>query len=250
MGVLRASLACELGACVISVVIPFGGSDPHRLAALKWVAGRYRELGWQVQIGGAEGTTWCKAVAVANALRAATGDLLVVADGDVWAENIQAAVEAVDEGAEWACPFTKVYRQSPLQTERMLTGAPPSVAHRDLAHVPYTGAPGGGIVVVPRETYGQIPIDPRFVGWGGEDWAWGYALTTLAGPPARSTGPLWHAWHPPQPRNRAAGLSGSVANEKLRIRYRDARTDPAAMRKLVDEVMTDDATSRLRRRVP
>jgi hypothetical protein len=101
-----------------------------------------------------------------------------------------------------------------------------------LEEKPYIGYAGGGIAAMPRATYADVPIDPRFEGWGQEDASWALALTRLVGRPWRGSAPLWHLWHPPQPRRERA--IGSDANEELWLRYRRAK--PAdVMRELVDE---------------
>jgi len=41
---------------------------------------------------------------------------------------------------------------------------------------PYPGYPGGGITVLPRSTYTEVPLDLRYEGWGQEDESWAHAL--------------------------------------------------------------------------
>jgi hypothetical protein len=96
---------------------------------------------------------------------------------------------------------------------------------------PYLGVPGGGIMVLSRETYEQVPLDWRFKGWGQEDEAWGAALAAVAGKGWRGTEPLYHLWHPPQPRqNRAIG---SDESRHLRNLYLKARRFPDEMEALL-----------------
>ncbi|HSX22708.1 MAG TPA: hypothetical protein VLE97_08060 [Gaiellaceae bacterium] len=215
----------------VAVIVPFAGDDPHRVDALLWVRPHYE---WPVVLGASGGDQWCKAKAIENALQLADADVLVVADADVWAPDVLEAVSAVERGAAWAVPHRKVRRLSELSTWAVLTGAEPS-EEMSLARNSYTGVIGGGVVVLPRALYDEVPIDPRFLGWGGEDYAWGFALTTIAGPPARSSGPLWHLWHPPQERDKKVRVGGNRENEMLRRRYKDARRDVGVMRKLIAE---------------
>jgi hypothetical protein len=89
------------------------------------------------------------------------------------------------------------------------------------------------MMAITRDAYDRVPMDPRFVGWGQEDEAWGAALAAVLGNGWRGTTPLYHLWHPPQPRqNRAIG---SQESRHLRGRYFKARRFPNEM----DTLLTD-----------
>jgi hypothetical protein len=216
-----------------AVVIPFAGDDPHRVRALHWIRDRYQSCGLAVHIGKGNPDAWSKADAVADALDDVDADLLIIADADVWAPDLGKAVGAVQDGrTEWAIPHRRVHRLTPVATRHVIDGDLTLSDCRAWDERPYVGIIGGGVVVVTVELYGRVPLDRRFIGWGGEDNAWGYALQTIAGSPVRYAGPLWHLWHPPQPRPRRA--RGSAANEQLRTDYRSAQVDVDRMRELVE----------------
>lgn len=188
-------------------------------------------------IEGSTGTgPWCKAQAVEEALQGVTAETLIVADADVWCDHLAPAVQAVLDGAPWAVPHWHLYRFDPDRTADALAGVDvfdPNDRDR-LSENRYRGHAGGGIVVLPTATYRQIPLDPRFEGWGGEDDAWALALRTLAGKPWRTlVAPLWHLWHPPQ--ERVTRRHGNDANVELLQQYRNARHQPGVMRRLVEE---------------
>lgn len=225
-----------------TVLIPWGGCDPHRLNALRWVTARYEELGWQVQLGTCPDGPWVKALAVADALRHATSDRLVIADADAWSDQIAEAVDHLDTHP-WAIPHRHVYRLNLAATEDLLAGGarstpPPASA---LDNPPYFGTIGGGIVAIRRDAYEQVPLDPRFHHWGGEDHSWGLALRVLHGRPWQGPGHLLHLWHPPQDTAppvrgpRARQTIPDPTNRALDRRYRDAKVSPRRMRALVDE---------------
>jgi hypothetical protein len=105
----------------------------------------------------------------------------------------------------------------------------------DLARRPYRGVEGGGISVLTRDLYAQVPLDPRYVGWGQDDESHGLALNTIAGRRWRGVAPLWHLWHDPQPRLNAH--VGSAQSRALHVRYQyAAKAGPAAMRALLAEI--------------
>lgn len=211
----------------IEVVIPYAGSCPHRAQALEWVRGRWP---WPVTIApGPE--PWCKADAVMPAVERSRADVVVVADADVWCDEIERAVRIVQAGTSWAIPHWTVHRLTEQATREVLAGA--EWTDQPLEERAYRGVPGGGIVVARRDVLLDVPLDARFVGWGQEDETWALALTALHGPAWRGHAPLIHFWHPPQQRmNRRRGNQDGW---QLRRRYVAARHDPAAMRALIQE---------------
>lgn len=224
----------------VAVVIPWRGGCPHREAALGAVRARWRAAGHETVIGEAPAGPWCKALAVADALSYmhVAVDVLVVADADVWTDGTEQAVDAVLAGAPWAIPHDPVHRLDQDATAALLAGG--ALGGR-LSQPSYRGFEGGGITVLPRNLYDQVPLDRRFADWGQEDESWALALRTLAGAPWRGTAPLWHLWHPPQPRQ--SRRWGSPAARALNHRYRTATGRPDAMRALLDEMEVTDAAA-------
>lgn len=227
----------------VLVAIPWSGWDPHRQAALAWVAHQWGTAGYQPTLGIPDGDTWCKAEAVRNAIADQPGDILVIADADVHCEGVQDAIDAVRRGAPWARPHRLVWRLSQASTAAVLAGAEPrqgmeldpdepTATRPGRRNEGYGGVDGGGIVVVRRDIYEDCPLDPRFRGWGHEDVSWARALTVLHGGPTRFGHDLWHLWHPPQPRLSRGFGSGESA--LLQDTYSRARS-PEAMRRLIDQ---------------
>jgi hypothetical protein len=229
----------------VSVLVPYRTDDGGRRdQALRYTHRWWGEHhpDWQVVYGTPGDGPWCKATAVRHALAASSGELLVVADADVICPGVGAAVDAVAGGAAWAVPHQRVLRLTPAATDQVYAGGPlpepaapqrrhPTVRPTVIAEA-YRGVVGGGMAVLPRRLYERVPLDPRFVGWGQEDESWGLALTVLAGPPWRGSGPLWHLWHPrPERMTRAIG---NMASLELFRRYR-AATTPETMLRLLSE---------------
>lgn len=221
----------------VSVVVPYRADCYFRERALRWVLSCWAERHpeFEVVLGQDGSGAWRKAVAVRDALAKANGDVLVVADADVWSDSVADAVAVVEDGTAWALPHRCVRRLTVHATDLVIDGASPIDAERrrGLIQSAYAGVPGGGMVVLERATYEACPLDERFIGWGGEDEAWGWALSTLFGAPRRMNGMLWHLWHPPAPR--LSRVIGSRENDMIRKAYFQARADRERMRSLLAE---------------
>lgn len=164
-----------------------------------------------------------------------------MADGDVWCDGLAAAVEVLEAGAPWVIPHLTVHRLNEAGAERVYAGEDPAVV-AEYAEAPYHGWAGGGLVVFRRESWDAAPMDRRFEGWSSEDDSWASALDAICGQHVRLSAPLWHLWHPPQPRlNRKVGSAESAA---LWSRYRRARGRPDVMARLVAEGRPDGPCNR------
>lgn len=218
-------------------MVPWRPGCRHRDDAWQWVSDQY-PTSWQIVRGVHEDGPWNKSLAVAAALTEAAGDVLVVADADCHVDTVTDAVEALTDHS-WAIPHRWVHRLTEEATHLLTT-----TGYADLEQTtdkPYWGVDGGGIVAIRRDVYRDIPLDPRFSGWGGEDKAWGIALHHLAGTPWQGRGRLLHLWHPPQPdsadKRGPRGDRGFKVdtNRRLVDRYRHAKRSRHEMRALVNE---------------
>lgn len=226
----------------VSVVVPWRGGCEHRERAWEWLRSWYAEThpDFEVVVGRELGGGWRKADALVDGARRASGDVLVAADADVVTDLLPAIAEVGRVG--WSIPHTRVVRLNELGSARFMAG------ERDERHLPtvagkhgpgkHTGRAGGGVVVIRRELFFEVPPDRRFVGWGQEDDSWALALTCLAGKPWRGLSDLWHLWHPPQPRMKRS--DGNPEGMALWKRYDSARRDPVAMRSIIDEAKECD----------
>lgn len=223
----------------VSVLVPFtAGTCPFRDRAWEWVSDQYATVfpRWEIVVG--EGWTeggYSRTQAILDAEGRATGDVLVVADADVWCHPGLAVLRAAEDG--WAVPHRLIHRLSDESTAKVLwghrwKGLPLSTDNPQDAK-PYRGNDTGTLVVIRRDVFEKAPPDPRFVGWGQEDEAWGTALRTMVGPAWRGDDDLVHLWHPPQVRK--TRVVGNEANRALRRRYTAARHDRDAMSALIEE---------------
>lgn len=228
----------------VSVIIPWlDAGDEWRARALEYTTDWWSRTHPDYQIVIAELTSddgaWSKGLAVRRGLESATGKIIVVADADVICDGVDLSVSAVDSlTASWSVPHRRVCRLTDVSTASVYSGAslPPvpwriGVVSPEFAEI-YHGTVGGGIVVVPLGLIREVPIDPRFRGWGQEDYSWARALTMVAGHPSRGSANLFHLWHAPQKRiSRGIGSADGFA---LWQRYQSAATLPAMM-SLLDE---------------
>jgi hypothetical protein len=192
------------------------------------VESQWRSLGFNVIVGEIDGQ-WSKARAVAVALKQSDADTLIVTDADLWSEAAPAAALSVDTTVGWAVPFSTVRRLDLPSTTEVLNGGP---LGGKLARPPFRAVPGGGLTILRRDLYDQVPLDARFIGWNYEDVAWGQALTFVAGRPKMYNVALWHLWHPPAPKGPSP--ERTIGTE-LRGRYSKARRNPEAMEALLSE---------------
>lgn len=223
----------------VSVVIPYRPGCPWRERAFDWTQQRWADWA-DVEVVWAPGPDgeFSRTGAIRDAVAACTGDVLIVADADVWVDG-----DAVDDAiggalaSGWAVPHRLIHRLSPESTEQVLAGANwrdlPLSTDNPQDSKPYVGHEAGTFLVITRAAFEAAPPDPRFVGWGQEDDAWASALRTIVGRPWRGEADLVHLWHPAEPRqSRRVGNDDNVA---LWRRYRAARGNRAAMATLIEE---------------
>lgn len=217
----------------VSVLVPYRPDGGQRERVWEeFLRGKWGEHfpEWEVVTGTCPDGPWVKSLAVADALSRASGDLLVLSDADVWTDGIEEAVWQLRDH-QWAIPHTMVHRLSRFATDDVMAGLP--IDEDDLDEPKHLGQLAGGMTAIRRKLYEEAPIDPRFRGWGQEDWAAALAWRALGGAPWRGHDPLWHFWHPPMPRkNRSVGSDESM---RLYTRYLNATYNQVAMRRIIGE---------------
>lgn len=221
----------------VSVLIPYHEDSAQRAKLLDHVLKWWRQhmpAEWEVIIGGCDSEEWCKAEAYADALRGATGQYLIFADADVMTPGAPVAVQALRDGWPWARSHDLVVRLNSQTTEELIHNSPAvSWSAKTFAESPlcwedwpYEQRAAGAGVAVQRDVYENVPHDPRFLGWGCEDEAWGIALQVMYGQEAKVRGmPCIHLWHPPQPKELR---NGALKSQVLLAQYRAARHQPEA----------------------
>lgn len=223
----------------ISVVVPWRAGCPWRERSFRWVRERYAAVhpAWELVVGESPDGPFSRAAAILDGARKAAGDLMVVADADVWSDPEPVLDAAAEVG--WAIPHDLIHRLSEESSQLFMGGFDWRGLPLDRSNAqdsrPYRGHETGTLVVVRRDVLFDVPPDRRFVGWGQEDDAWSAALNCLVGPAHRGFDDLVHLWHPPQ--ERLSRRVGNSDNRHLWDRYRRARRSPQRMRALLEEAL-------------
>ena len=231
----------------LSLIIPFRDDDGSRTPVKEWIVAR-----WSHHFPDAEmiiqsddgGLPFSKTLAVNSGFERSTGDVVAILDCDVWLEPeyTRAAVDLIANGAaRWVRPANKVYRLTEEATAKLIAQDPltpfPPRQRTDFDSIRKVW---GLLHLFPREAFEAIGgYDPRFRGWGGEDWAAIEAMDALWGRHTKLPYPLYHLYHPrlTNEAGESVWIGQTDRNIELRRRYSDARGDPAAMRALIDEAM-------------
>lgn len=216
------------------VFIPFKETDEWRKKALRYVIDHWAYMKFDVSIQHETGNSWSKGRILAELVNAHPGaENLIIADADciVQEEMLRETIQAVSRTQTWGTPYRKVHRLTLEATGKVYAGRGLDIMDTLLA--PYPAVFGGGVTVIHRTAWETVQgIDPRFVGWGGEDIAFGWALDTLVKQHHAADGAVFHLWHPVQgPRQPV-----SRSNSRLLARYRRARGRSDRMSVLVDEI--------------
>lgn len=215
------------------VIIPWFGNDTARGNNVCTVAYWWGRAGVTVRLADCPSDSFRKGLAVTLAAERSRASWLIVADGDVWADGWTEALVRVAEGTPWAMPHATVRRLAEEPTRELWATSGFPRDDMPLVEPEYVGTQAGGIVVISRKLYLDVPLDCRFAGWGCEDTSWGYALEVMTKAPFKVNSPLYHLYHEPAPR--ADRKHGFPENEALRHRYQMATINETEMAKLIQE---------------
>ena len=220
----------------VSILIPYKSDNGPRESAFHWVKKYYQTVLPKAElcIGDSPGNPFNRSQAINNAAKLATRPIFIIADCDlVYSPSIlENSIKFIDQYT-WIIPFQQILNLSSKNTERLLMSEsnwPFHVTINDY-HIDNSYPAVGGLNVLRRKDFIKVGgFDERFVGWGGEDDAFAYAMNTLCGPFIRLDEDIYHLWHP---RVGAEGNPNYQANYDLYTRYQQAETDVAAMQRLV-----------------
>ena len=261
----------------ISLLIPFR-DDHEEGRADNWV---WLRQYWEhvlpeaeISLGDAPGSPFSKTCAINAAYRESHGDVLVLLDADCYidaqvilhcADEIRKGRDRAPREAVWFIPYKRLFRLTRISTLYLTSSEPVDPFSFDSppedVDVGPTNGSGFGhwfgalIQMMPREAFEAAHgMDPRFRGWGGEDVAFVLALDTLFGMHRLTDNQVLSLWHSVQsaPDTNPSllrvwkGQDDPRRNWRLAGRYRKAYRNPAAMRALIDEWVSDPGLARHR----
>lgn len=203
----------------ISLIVPFGCSDPEDQRQKNW---KWLQAYWKAQLPGAEiiigedrdGKPFSKSVAVNDAASRAHGDIYVIvdADGYISAEAVLYCATQIRQARNhghklWFVPYRNFFRLTAEASQRVLLSSPkkpyqfssppPEDCVQRSAASQFGHRYGAMIQVMPKEAFWEVGgWDPRFRGWGGEDNSAMRAVDTLYWPHKTLPIQVLHLWHP------------------------------------------------------
>jgi Glycosyl transferase family 2 len=185
-----------------SLIVPWKYAyDRERIWSYLWPA--WEEEGFEVILSPlSDFEVWRKGKAWHQGLQKASCDFVCLMDADCWVPALSEAVGLLTDGVRWVQGQNVVLRFDKQTTARLLSGELSLEDATKLENIwedqPRMSSAGVG-TILRRDEADEIPLDPRFVGWGWEDNSWWEALTTMWGEPARLDSSFcYHFHHKPQ----------------------------------------------------
>jgi hypothetical protein len=246
----------------ISLLVPCRAdpTSPQRAVNWEWLRRYWR---WELPDAeviisrGSRRGVFSKARAVNAAAKRATGRVFVILDSDAYISGtaLDQAAGAIDYALRrdrrlWFVPYRQLYRLTQEASQQVLDSdprwpyrfptPPPTAAVLSSEGSMHGKRFGAMAMAMPREAFEAVGgMDPRMVGWGGEDVAFVRALDTLYAKHKTIPADVLHLWHDRIGDTFAtrvwAGQTAPRVNERLAGRYSAATGDIARMRALVDE---------------
>jgi GT2 family glycosyltransferase len=208
----------------ISFLVPFKSDNGYRDKIFKWILTFYEKYfpNAEICIGSSISEPFSRSEAINNAALKSTKNIFVIVDSDLIYDPtiIKTSIELLNNNS-WVVPYNFINYLSQSSTEHLLTTPPtwPLRVNLDAPKINY-GKIGvtGGICIIPRKNFQRVRgFDTRFIGWGGEDDAFAFAVNTLCGKYTRLDGQIFHLWHPSK---QAAGNPHYHKNVQLYNRYK------------------------------
>lgn len=221
---------------MISVLIPYWSTDPHRDRIFNWIYRRWKALLPDGEICVADSDVGSRSAARNVAFASCKGDVIVVADADTMVryQALRTALSIVSEPDQrtWVLPYTTYFNLTQSYTAELLF-RPPDINPPDPDDWDYKLITAeSGVMVMTRETWETVGgYDESFIGWGYEDNAQALALDTLWGQRTCVPSSVFHLWHD-VPVDGAFNSPMIETNRARFRRYQSASGHPSRMAQL------------------
>jgi hypothetical protein len=222
----------------VSLVVPWRSGDPWRERIWTWCR-TYWEATWpefELIECDSEDEPFTRGRSLNAGVEKASGEILVLADADTVVAHVGGAVEMATYG-DWviAYPEGQYYSLTEHYTADLTAGPPGRLREPTREQWRDRITSYSGVLVLLREAFDKVGgYDPRFIGWGHEDFAFMFALDTLWKPHQRATGWALHLWH--EHREPERFEQPHIAENKALVdRYEHCYANPSAMSQLVRE---------------
>lgn len=201
----------------LSIIIAYKEDSLQRKRIFEWNRQRYEFFYPKAEIIIGEDDSnsiyFCKSRAINNAVRKSTKKYLLITDIDMilCPLLVQQGLELLRQGESnnkeysYIIPYSVWIKMDLEITNSLLNSSPFSFSFASLEPkgMLATVHPrrGTGIHLISKNNFNQVfGYDERFVGWGGEDNAFGIAVRTLISKRIEIlTGTAYHLYHPNQP---------------------------------------------------
>ena len=210
----------------ISLLIPYKSDHSYREKNWDWLRKRYSLLipNAEICVGNCLSEPFSRAVAINNAYKKSSRNILVIADADVFLDIklIKFATVALAE-SPWIIPYDNINYLTLEGTIALLKEAPATNIENNISPkniYKYSGYKiFGGLCILKKECFERVGgFDEAFVGWGCEDDAFQRKMDALCGKHLRFHSDLWHLYHPSASRsnynNNFIHLNNSYATEE------------------------------------
>ncbi len=192
---------------IFSIIMAYKEDSEYRKEIFDWQTKRYERLFPDAEIVIGEDDTgnehFCKARAINNAVRDSQYDGLFIVDIDLAIEKsaIQKGLRLVKNYC-YIIPYGQWWKLSKEHSREILNNEVKFYTSPDGRLCDVHPRRGTGIHILTKKNfYAAGGYDERFIGWGGEDNAFGIAVRTASKqePLILKEYSAYHLWHPSQP---------------------------------------------------
>lgn len=182
-----------------AILIPNRSDGGRRDELLKWTTDRLSSLhpNIPIYIGNHDDGPFNRSRAInLAAAQAPDADVYVVADSDsfVGREQLEQAIEQAFREKQMVLAYTTFNYLNAAMSAKVMSGFEGDWR----VGVDWTLTDScSSMVAIPRSLYLEVGgFDEGFVGWGGEDYAFAFAVAVIGNGIGKIPGDVWHLWHP------------------------------------------------------